>query len=316
MPRTTRDPDARRWLAAYGMRDAVAVPLNGGTGIVGVLVVADRRGDVRTFEKNDVLLLETVANQAGVALRNGELIGQLRHESLHDALTGLPNRTHLQRRLGSALDDVLSRPHDRRCRHDPRPRRLQGGQRHPRAPAGRPAARRGGRAADRGGRRGRLRRAARRRRVRRSWCPDTGDEDRGAPHRAPGAAVPRAAGVAGRARGGGRRLDGHRPGPRARRRPGRPAQAGRHGDVRRQDLDPRPAALRARARHEQSPPADAGLRAARRAAERRDPGPRPAAGPARPTARSSGSRRWPAGATPSWATSPPTSSSPSPSAAV
>jgi len=108
MPRSTRDPNARRWLAAYGMRDAMAVPLNGGTGIVGVLVVADRRGDVRTYEKNDVLLLETVANQAGVALRNGELIGQLRHDSLHDALTGLPNRTHLQRRLGSALDDVLA----------------------------------------------------------------------------------------------------------------------------------------------------------------------------------------------------------------
>src|SRR5687767_230329 len=88
------------------MRDAVVVPLNGATGIVGALVVADRLGDVRTFAEDDVLLLETVANQAGVALRNGELIGQLRHEALHDALTGLPNRTNLQRRLGSALDDV------------------------------------------------------------------------------------------------------------------------------------------------------------------------------------------------------------------
>ena len=106
MPRTTRDPDARRWLASYGMREAVAVPLNGGSGVVGVLVVADRLGDVRTFKKNDVLLLETVANQAGVALRNGELIGQLRHDALHDALTGLPNRTYLQRCLGEALDDV------------------------------------------------------------------------------------------------------------------------------------------------------------------------------------------------------------------
>ena len=108
MPRTTRDPAAQRWLESYGMREAVAVPLNGGTGVVGVLVVADRQGDVRTFEQNDVLLLETVANQAGVALRNGELIGQLRHEALHDALTGLPNRTNLQRRLGYALDDVLA----------------------------------------------------------------------------------------------------------------------------------------------------------------------------------------------------------------
>ena len=108
MARGSRDPEIRRWLTAYGMRDAVVVPLRGTTGIVGALVVADRLGDIRTFEKDDVLLLETVANQASVALRNGELIGQLRHEALHDALTGLPNREHLRRRLTAALDDVVA----------------------------------------------------------------------------------------------------------------------------------------------------------------------------------------------------------------
>ena len=106
MPRGIRDAQARRWLAGYAMRDAVVVPLRGKAGIVGALVVADRVGDIRTFDKDDVLLLETVANQASVALRNGELLGQLRHEALHDALTGLPNREHLRRRLASALDDV------------------------------------------------------------------------------------------------------------------------------------------------------------------------------------------------------------------
>ena len=103
MPRHTRVPEARRWLAQYEMRDAVIVPLNGPSGIVGALVVADRLGDVRTFEDDDALMLETVANHASVALRNGELIGQLRHDALHDALTGLPNRAHLQRRLAAAL---------------------------------------------------------------------------------------------------------------------------------------------------------------------------------------------------------------------
>ncbi|GAA3173216.1 EAL domain-containing protein [Blastococcus jejuensis] len=103
MPRSTRVPEARRWLAAYAMRDAVVVPLNGANGIVGALVVADRLGDVRTFEEDDALLLETVANHASVALRNGELIDRLQHDALHDALTGLPNRADVQRRLTSAL---------------------------------------------------------------------------------------------------------------------------------------------------------------------------------------------------------------------
>jgi diguanylate cyclase (GGDEF)-like protein len=105
LPRTSRGK-ARRWLDGYGMRDALIVPLRGGNGAIGALVVADRLGDVRTFEAPDLQLLETVANHAGVALQNGQLVDKLRHEALHDSLTGLPNRLHLQRRLATALDAV------------------------------------------------------------------------------------------------------------------------------------------------------------------------------------------------------------------
>jgi diguanylate cyclase (GGDEF)-like protein len=108
VPRGTRDVEQRQWLAAQAAREALAVPLRGGAGIIGALVVTDRLGEVRTYDAEDVLLLETVANHASVALQNGELIDQLRHEAMHDALTGLPNRALLQRRLIAALDDVTA----------------------------------------------------------------------------------------------------------------------------------------------------------------------------------------------------------------
>jgi diguanylate cyclase (GGDEF)-like protein len=108
LPRNTRDAAARAWLADNDLRDAVVVPLTSGAETVGILVVGDRLGDIRTFERDDVLLLETVANHAGVALRNGELIGRLRHDALHDALTGLPNRSYLHREMAGALAEVAA----------------------------------------------------------------------------------------------------------------------------------------------------------------------------------------------------------------
>src|SRR4051794_23486543 len=108
VPRGTRDAEQRRWLAAQAAREALAVPLRGGAGIIGAIVVTDRLGEVRTYDADDVLLLETVANHASVALQNGELIDKLRHEAMHDALTGLPNRANLQRRLTAALDEIAA----------------------------------------------------------------------------------------------------------------------------------------------------------------------------------------------------------------
>ncbi len=101
--RDSKDPIARAYLERRGYREAIVMPLHGENSVVGTLTVADRMGAVRTFDIADARLLETVANHAGVALQKGRLIDQLRHEALHDALTGLPNRVFLRHRLREAL---------------------------------------------------------------------------------------------------------------------------------------------------------------------------------------------------------------------
>jgi diguanylate cyclase (GGDEF)-like protein len=98
--RAVRTGPARDWLSAHGVRDAILAPVRGeSNAVVAVLAVTDRVGEVRGFDDADVQMLETVANHAAVALRHGDLLRQLRHDSLHDALTGAPNRTHLQREV-------------------------------------------------------------------------------------------------------------------------------------------------------------------------------------------------------------------------
>ena len=103
VPRGSRDPAQRAFLDSAGLRDAVAVPLHGEAGIVGVVLGADRVGHLRSFDGDDVRLLLTVADQTGVALQRGELVDRLRHDAQHDALTGLANRSQLNQRLVDAL---------------------------------------------------------------------------------------------------------------------------------------------------------------------------------------------------------------------
>jgi diguanylate cyclase (GGDEF)-like protein len=103
LPRNTRAHAEQRFLGDERLRDMMIVPLRGDAGLIGALMVGDRLGEVRTFDDDDVKLLETIANHASIALRNGQLVDRLRHEAAHDALTGLPNRAALRRRL----DDLL-----------------------------------------------------------------------------------------------------------------------------------------------------------------------------------------------------------------
>jgi diguanylate cyclase (GGDEF)-like protein len=110
IPRDCSDPDDAALAERLGARDCMLAPLRSQRGVLGTIVVANRLGEVSTFDAADLRLFETLANHAAVALENGRLISQLRreaadreHEALHDPLTGLPNRGLFRQRLAETI---------------------------------------------------------------------------------------------------------------------------------------------------------------------------------------------------------------------
>jgi diguanylate cyclase (GGDEF)-like protein len=112
VPRRTRDRALLAALRSAGLRDAVAMPLQGDGQIVGTLLVGDRLGDVETFTVSDLQELQALGNHLSVSLRNARRADLIREQaeeqlrrSLHDELTGLPNRRHVESHLADLLDD-------------------------------------------------------------------------------------------------------------------------------------------------------------------------------------------------------------------
>ena len=95
------------------IRQAMVAPLSGESGVIGIITVANRLTEGTAFGRDDLLLLETIANQAAVALENGQLEQslaelshlkeQLRYQAYHDPLTDLPNRILFNDRLKNAV---------------------------------------------------------------------------------------------------------------------------------------------------------------------------------------------------------------------
>ncbi len=73
---------------------AVGLPLVVGDEVAGFLTAGSR--NPRSFSESDVEVLRRLAGQASVALKNARLHANLQALSLTDALTGLPNRRHLE----------------------------------------------------------------------------------------------------------------------------------------------------------------------------------------------------------------------------
>ena len=92
-------------VASLFVKDGLIVPIRQGDQVVGAMSVSEREGDVGTFDKADLRLFETVVNHAAVALELSRTVAKLEHDSLHDALTGLPNRTM----FNTGVSDAMSR---------------------------------------------------------------------------------------------------------------------------------------------------------------------------------------------------------------
>ena len=107
------DPDRLHFLSMQGIRDGMVAVLRGETRPIGLMVVGNRLGEVSTFDGEDLRLFEMLAAHTGSTLENGrlehslrslrELQHQLRHQALHDPLTGMANRALFQTKVGEAL---------------------------------------------------------------------------------------------------------------------------------------------------------------------------------------------------------------------
>ena len=88
-------------LRERGVRSTAAAAIRGRTGAFGTIVVHAPR--IGTFSKDDAHWLQSMADLLASALDRDESEARVRHQSLHDALTGLPNRSLFYDRIGQAF---------------------------------------------------------------------------------------------------------------------------------------------------------------------------------------------------------------------
>ncbi|MGR7023989.1 putative bifunctional diguanylate cyclase/phosphodiesterase [Geodermatophilus sp. URMC 62] len=97
-------PDEAAALARRGAEEVLGAPIATAAGEPGYLEVCDRRSDVVSFSEGDRSALDSMLTHVNAAIRQQQLLTQIRYDADHDRLTGLPNR----QRLATEIDQVLT----------------------------------------------------------------------------------------------------------------------------------------------------------------------------------------------------------------
>jgi diguanylate cyclase (GGDEF)-like protein len=91
-------------LARRGAEEVLGAPVTTAAGESGYLEVCDRRSDVVSFSEGDRSALDSMLTHVNAAIRQQQLLTQIRYDADHDRLTGLPNR----QRLAAEVDQLLT----------------------------------------------------------------------------------------------------------------------------------------------------------------------------------------------------------------
>ena len=101
------DPSEVAYLASIGMQSMAMVPLMAAGTAVGTLELMSLESG--SFAIRHLELATMLASEGAMALENARLYEEIRHQALHDGLTGLANRVLFRDRVANAIERGLGR---------------------------------------------------------------------------------------------------------------------------------------------------------------------------------------------------------------